>query len=282
MKNKTLQELTLKDNFLFGAVMLDEETCRQFLEIALGIEIERVKVSTEKSIVYHPEYHGVRLDAYARDEKNTCYNIEMQVEKTAIVKRSRYYHGQMDMELLLKGMDYEKLPNSYVIFICCYDPFGQGKYKYTVEQRLRENPEYNYSDGSYTIFLNTKGTNKDEVSEELVNFLEFVNAELEESQQEYNDPFVARLQEKIRQIKSSRVMEERFMILKEMLQKERREGYEEGQREGYEEGQKQLLLALIQKKIEKGKSVEQIADELEEDISAVRQVYDELVKNNLN
>ena len=198
----------------------------------------------------------------------------MQVEKTAIVKRSRYYHGQMDMELLLKGMDYEKLPNSYVIFICCYDPFEQGKYKYTVEQRLRENPEYNYSDGSYTIFLNAKGTNRDEVSEELVNFLEFVNAELEESQQEYNDPFVARLQEKIRQIKSSRVMEERFMVLKEMLQKERREGYEEGQKEG----QRQLLVAQVQKKIEKGKSIEQIADELEEDISAIRQIYDELVK----
>ena len=54
------------------------------------------------------------------------------------------------------------------------------------------------------------------------NFLEFVNAELEESQQEYKDPFVARLQEKIRQIKSSRVMEERFMVLKEMLQKVQR------------------------------------------------------------
>ena len=77
----------------------------------------------------------------------------------------------------------------------------------------------------------------------------------------------------IRQIKSSWVMEERFMVLKEMLQKERREGYEEGQR--------QLLVVQVQKKIEKGKSVEQIADELEEDTSAVRQIYDDLVKNSL-
>ena len=82
----------------------------------------------------------------------------------------------------------------------------------------------------------------------------------------------------IRQIKSSRVMEERFMVLKEMLQKERREGYEEGQKEG----QRQLLVAKVQKKIEKGKFVEQIADELETDISVIRQIYDELVKNNLN
>lgn len=75
------------------------------------------------------------------------------------------------------------------------------------------------------------------------------------------------------------------MVLKEMLQKERREGYEEGQKEGYEEGQKegrrQLLAAQVQKKIEKGKSVEQIADELEEDISAIRPIYDELEKNRL-
>lgn len=81
----------------------------------------------------------------------------------------------------------------------------------------------------------------------------------------------------IQQIKSSRVMEERFMVLKEMLQKERREGYEEG----YEEGLRQLLVVKVQKKIEKGKSIEQIADELEMDIYAIRQIYDDLVKNSL-
>ena len=81
----------------------------------------------------------------------------------------------------------------------------------------------------------------------------------------------------IQQIKSSRVMEERFMVLKEMLQKERREGYEEG----YEEGLRQLLVVKVQKKIEKGKSIQQIADELEMDIYAIRQIYDDLVKNSL-
>lgn len=30
-------------------------------------------------------------------------------------KRSRYYHSQIDMELLLSGSGYEKLPNTYVI-----------------------------------------------------------------------------------------------------------------------------------------------------------------------
>ncbi|MCM1385657.1 MAG: hypothetical protein NC243_14100, partial [Lachnoclostridium sp.] len=59
-RRKTLQELTLKDNFLFAAVMSDPENCRQLLELALGLEIERVEIDTEKNIIYHPEYRGVR------------------------------------------------------------------------------------------------------------------------------------------------------------------------------------------------------------------------------
>lgn len=65
-QRKQLKELTIKDNFMFGAVMMEEENCRRFLELALGFPIERVEVSKEKSIVYHPEYKGVRLDVYAK------------------------------------------------------------------------------------------------------------------------------------------------------------------------------------------------------------------------
>ena len=76
---KQLKNLTIKDNFMFAAVMLDEDNCKEFLERALQIPIDHVEVSTEKNIVYHPEYKGVRLDVYAKDEKNTRYNVEMQM-----------------------------------------------------------------------------------------------------------------------------------------------------------------------------------------------------------
>ena len=85
---RTLQELTIKDDFLFGAVMLEEATCRRLLELAAGISVGSVEVSREKSFVYHPEYRGVRLDVYAKDEKNTRYNVEMQVVKRAAAGRS--------------------------------------------------------------------------------------------------------------------------------------------------------------------------------------------------
>ena len=85
-----LKELTIKDNFMFGAVMMDEENCKGLLERVLEIPIERVEVSREKSIVYHPEYKGVRLDVYAKDEHQSHYNVEMHVErKAALGRRSR-------------------------------------------------------------------------------------------------------------------------------------------------------------------------------------------------
>ena len=96
----------------------------------LGITIEQLVIHYEKSIIYNPEYKGIRLDVYARDEKNTCYDIEMQLLSDALSQRSRYYHSQMDMELLERGEDYENLPDSYVIFVCDFDPFGGEKYCY--------------------------------------------------------------------------------------------------------------------------------------------------------
>lgn len=123
---KTLKELTLKDNFMFGAVMCDERNCTRLLELVLEFPIDRVKVSKEKCIVYPPEYKGIRLDVYAQDDKNTHYNVEMQaVSRAALGKRTRYYHSQIDMDLLTVGKEYAKLPDTYIIFICDFDPFGQ-------------------------------------------------------------------------------------------------------------------------------------------------------------
>lgn len=58
--------------------MIEQENCRELLEIALGIKIARVEVDTEKSIVYNPGHKGTRLDVFAGDEHNTRFNVEMQ------------------------------------------------------------------------------------------------------------------------------------------------------------------------------------------------------------
>ena len=58
-----------------------EENCKRFLKMAPGFSIAQVVASKEKSIVYHPEYKGVRLDIYAEYKNHTHYNVKMQVKK---------------------------------------------------------------------------------------------------------------------------------------------------------------------------------------------------------
>ena len=244
-KRKTLQDLTIKDNFLFGAVMRVEENCKGFLEMVLGFPIARVVVSKEKSIIYHPEYKGVRLDIYAEDENQTHYNVEMQVrKKKSLGKRSRYYHSQMVMEYLESGEDYETIPDTFVIFVCDFDPFGQGLYCYTFRNECQEDKSVRMEDGSNTIFLNTRGRNETEVPEGLVRFLKFVTADLEESEGDFQDELVRQFQETIRRIKTDRQMGERYMIFEEMLKEEKQEGRLEGRLEAKKEDIFELLEEL--------------------------------------
>lgn len=89
----------------------------------------------------------------------------------------------------------------------------------------------NMQDGSRSIFLSTEGMNENEVPKEMIKFLKFVKADLEKSTQDFEDEFVERLQRSVRNVKENREMEERFMILHEMLRDERAEGKAEGKAE---------------------------------------------------
>ena len=50
MSNKRrFQDLTIRDNFIFAAVMMQEDNCKRLLEMLLGIEIREVVISYEKA-----------------------------------------------------------------------------------------------------------------------------------------------------------------------------------------------------------------------------------------
>lgn len=90
------------------------------------------------------------------------------------------------------------------------------------------------------------GENTGEVPEELVKFLNFVKADLSESESDFKDDFVEKLQDTIRRIKSNREMEERFMIFEEMLRDERAEGRAEGRVEGRTESKIEDIFELLE------------------------------------
>lgn len=111
-------------------------------------------------------------------------------------------------------------------------------------------------DGCYTIFLSTKGRNESEVSPELVRFLKFVTADLEESEGDFRDELVRKLQDTIRAIKTHREMGERYMIFEEMLREEKQEGRIEGKIEAKRED----ILELLE---EFGEIPEELRDRIE-------------------
>ena len=92
------------------------------------------------------------------------------------------------------------------------------------------------------IFLSTQGKNQEEVPKELVTFLEYVKADLEESQKDFHNSYVRRLQDSVQRVKANREMEERFMLLEEKLKEERAEGEKIGQIQGARD----MLLKMLE------------------------------------
>lgn len=224
---KAFCELQFRDASMFAATMEDEEICRGVLERVMGISIRAIKIIGEASLLVNPDYRGVRLDVYADDEAGTLYNVEMQTtDKKNLPKRSRFYQGQMDMTGLKPGEDFNELPRTYIIFICTFDPFGYGCYRYTCAVRCRETGK-ELGDEAYKVFLNTKGQNDEAEAPELVRFLKYVGgASLPEESR--SDELLHRIDARIREIKQSRGMEVRYMLFSEMLSDERKEGRQEG------------------------------------------------------
>lgn len=165
------KDLNLTSRFLFDEVMEDPQTHRDALSIIFGKEISILRVNeTEKEERNSPLIRSIRMDVYAMDEEQIVYNTEMQNKrKTDLAKRSRYYQALIDTGLLEPGIpNYNLLNDSYIIMIMPFDLFGFGKYVYTFESVCREVPGYVLKDGATRIFLNTQGTNDNEVSKELI------------------------------------------------------------------------------------------------------------------
>ncbi len=233
---KLLKDQTIKDNFLFTHAMLDGDNCKDFLKLILGIDVDIINIDDEKNLCYNPDFKGSRLDIFAEASDGKKYNIEMQVEPEFTELRARYYHSHMDMNMLSRGAKFKDLPESYVIFICDYDPLKLGKYVYNISSRINEAPDQTYNDGIHTIFLSTMGTNDAETPPEIIKFLNYIKASLTDSHEDFGSPLVSQLQKSVGKIKHDRSMEEEYMLLQEWLEDKYDAGLEKGKSIGLAEG----------------------------------------------
>ena len=198
---KCFEDLTFCDDFMFCKVMSNPELCRGVLTVILGRKIAEAKlvVSAQESIRNAYTAKGVRLDVMADDESHTRYNVELQVQKIrALPKRARYYSGQMDLDLLRQGMEYEDLPDTIVIFLCMFDPFGRSRCLYTFQRQCQEDTDLYLEEGTKIIFVNAVGNTK-EANPLLREFITYLN---QPGQIQENDGTLAwRLEQEVRKVK---------------------------------------------------------------------------------
>ena len=233
------ENLTIQSDFIFKKVMSRKRICKHLLEELLQIEIADIKyLEAEKTL--EPEYtsRGIRLDIIVADDKNTHYNLEMQVKNNknpetdtyVLPKRSRYYQALLDIDLLQKGQPYDLLPPTFIIFICVFDFFEKGNYVYTFKKCCLENRKLELPDEATTMILNTKGTHGD-ISKDIKSFYDYVNNHI------VTTDFTKQIDDEISYLKLDTKVRREFMLMEARLLDERREGIAEGKEIGLAEGE---------------------------------------------
>ena len=266
-----LEDLNLTDRFLFDETMENREAYEATVSILLENEIELLeRPETEKEFRVSPELRAIRLDVISMDKDKILYYTEMQNKNTGnLLKRSRYYQAHLDVSLLEPGcLDFNALNDSFLIMIAPFDLFGKGLYRYTFEGTCRECPELKLGDGAVKVFINTKGTNREEFSEEFLDFMEYLNHTSDEVAGRTKSKRIKQIYETVKKVKASEKIGVKYMQLWEEMALAR----EEAKAEGRTEGKAANFIVLICKKLKKNKSVEEIAEELETDFAIVQDI----------
>ena len=225
---KNYEQLTFTDDFMFCKVLTkNPELCHELLELIIGRKVGQfTRLDKQQPIELTADGKGVRFDVYSEDDTGTVYDCEMQATKNGnLAKRSRYYQGMIDLNLIERSADYRQLKKSYVIFICPFDAFGEGLHKYTFENLCKERPQIGLGDEATKIFL-CAGGDADDVSDDMKDFLDWLTGK------EGRSKLVQNLNNAVRKVKDRKEWRTEYMTLlmrdQEMMQKGREEGREQG------------------------------------------------------
>jgi len=257
-------QFNLCDFAFFLSVMKNPKAYQNVISIIMDepdIEIKEVKV--EQVILNKSGKRAIRLDAWAKSADERQFNMEMQNDTKGddIRKRSRFYQGLLDTPILKSGKrtKYKMLPSTVIIFITQDDIFGKNLAKYTFTEQCEEVANLRLEDGTTKIFLNMSSKNG---TPEIVSMLQYMkDTYLGNPEILVKDSRLLELDKIVGEVRESDEWEAVKMNILEI---------------GKEFGAKEKLKELIQKKLKKGCSAEEIADMLEEKIEVIQQLISEL------
>lgn len=184
----------LTNDIIFGWIMKNDDNCLAIIRSILP-ELNITKIvrnDSQHDVTPITSARGVRFDVVVQDDQQRFYDVEMQVVNNGdLGKRTRYYQSQIDNETLIKGQSFRDLKESYVIFLCSFDPFGYGLRLYEFHQYEDEHKELLLDTQSHVIFVNSKGT-KGEITSDLSAVIDVMN-----QHSNYDNPLATKLRQEI-------------------------------------------------------------------------------------
>ena len=151
-----LRGLRLLDDDFMNKVF-EDTACAEFL---LQIILQRTDLKVQRVHGQHDirnlQGRSIRLDILAVDVSERVYNIEVQrSDKGAGVKRARYNSSLIDANVTEPGDEYEKLNETYVIFITEHDVLGGGCPIYHIDRTIKETGAL-FGDESHILYVNAQ------------------------------------------------------------------------------------------------------------------------------
>lgn len=233
MARKPFEELNFADDGMFQAVMKNPEASAELVERLLGVRVKSVKYpKLEKKIAPYYATKGVRLDVYLKDEDKVI-DVELQTyEMDALGKRTRYYQSMVDIDSLMKGEDYSELKDSYILFICKFDPFRdekkepRGLYRYTFRNVCTEDSLVNLDDKCLKVIYNASAYNQAE-DPKVRALLRFI-----QTNEPGEDPFAKQLKEFVLKARQNEKFKREYLAMnlhdRDMMKIGEREGIAKG------------------------------------------------------
>ena len=255
----------ITDDIFFCRIMSEKQYALPLLQrIFPQLNIRSIEQPISQfTIKNNRKEHGVRFDVFSEAEQK-YFDIEMQTtHDPTLGKRIRYYQGKMDSTFLKAGESYDLLPPTYIVFICTFDPFAEGSYKYEFSHIYDQTNHVTLKTGTHVILLNAYGTNPESINGGLLNFLKLVAGEKD---MRY-DPYLKQIQDKIAQLKDN--MQWRMMYMQQynaIAVKERAEGLEQGiaqgRAEGLKQGREKSIVLFIKNMLAQGSNEKDILNTL--------------------
>ena len=142
--------------------------------------------------------------------------------------RMRYYQSIIDVENLGRGESYRRMKESYIIFICLADPFGDGKPVYSFVTR-EEDGDRILNDRIHKVIYNASDFAKAE-NPVVRSFLKFLK------NRSASDAITRRIQAEVEVCKSHQKWRAEYMLWDDQVREWKEEAREAGLSEGRKEG----------------------------------------------